>query len=103
MNSLVVRRVRVTVALVLFCAFATLVSAVTTQAADPLFDSPPVNNIDVTSDSGITLDGNLTGDEKVNLPGITTTPTVTESTESSGIVRSVGVLVGFVVAAICLS
>ncbi len=110
MNSSVVGRVRVTMALVLFCLFATLANAVTTEAADPLFDSAPVtggffnDNVDVTSDSGITLDGNYTGDEKVDIGAVTTTPTVAETTASSGMgARSVGALVGFVAAAVCLS
>ena len=97
-------------ALVLFCLFATLANAVTTEAADPLFDSAPVtggffnDNVDVTSDSGITLDGNYTGDEKVDIGAVTTTPTVAETTASSGMgARSVGALVGFVAAAVCLS
>ena len=51
---------------------------------------------------GSPTDGPTPPPEKVDIGSVTTTPTVTE-TESSGIVRSVGALVGFVVAAVCLS
>ncbi len=79
-------------ALVLFCLFAIFATLANAE------------NVDVTSDSGITLDGTYSGDAKVDIGDVTTTPTVTETTTSSGMgARSVGALVGFVAAAVCLS